>query len=327
MDKLGTWSGFFDLNVKYNKSTVKKTIETAIQLGYKVIAIDTVLEESAFETKKKKKGEPRDNVDIVPAPIDLHEILGDSAKDVKILHRLTIEFVNSLQAHKLSQSENFKKYEIVAVIPVSQSTFQYACSSMDVDIISFKPEDTPQFRISRKMYAMATDRGIYFELMYSPAVHDSNSRKNIISLSHLYHAVGKSQNIIVTSNAESPFDLRGPYDVINLCLIFGMTEELAKRAISDSCRTLCIRSVGRRCGKAVVWVSRIPSSEDEVSSGDDELLTDQLCVPVKRKERSVICSGGKESNEGVEFLPSTETSDDLNSFNPGKRKKSNSKIL
>ncbi|XP_071448119.1 ribonuclease P protein subunit p30 [Hetaerina americana] len=329
MDKLNTCSGFFDLNIKFNKASIKKTVEMAKQLGYNVIALDTRLEESAFEVKKKKKGEPRDITDIVPAPANLDDILGESQTNIKILHRLTVEFGNSLQAHKLAQSENFKKYEIVAVIPMSQSAFQYSCSNLDVDIITFNPEDLPQFRITRKMYTMATDRGVYFELMYSPAIHDSTPRRNIVSLSHVYHAVGKSQNIVVTSNAESPYDLRGPYDVINLCLIFGMTEESAKHAISDSCRRLYIRSVSRRCGKAVVWVSRIPSSDEEGSStGDDELFSEASCSSGKRKGPVLCVSDNDSDDEGPssdiagKLSASKEAGQLLNRSKSGKRMKS-----
>ncbi|KAG8231206.1 hypothetical protein J437_LFUL010903 [Ladona fulva] len=78
------------------------------------------------------------------------------------------------------------------------------------------------------------------------------------------------KSVFVTSNGAEPYDLRGPYDVMNLCLILGMNEEKAKEAISGVCRSLYIHSVGRRCGKAVVWVSKIPSGSDS-SSMDEEM--------------------------------------------------------
>lgn len=54
------------------------------------------------------------------------------------------------------------------------------------------------------------------EICYGPAILDSTKRKNTISTAHLYHAFGKSKNIIISSGAEDYYHIRGPYDIINL---------------------------------------------------------------------------------------------------------------
>jgi RNase P/RNase MRP subunit p30 len=64
---------------------------------------------------------------------------------------------------------------------------------MDVDLISFDPDDMGLVKCSRKMYNLAVERGLSFEIMYTPAVRDSTVRKNIIQLAHFYHAFGKSK--------------------------------------------------------------------------------------------------------------------------------------
>lgn len=66
------------------------------------------------------------------------------------------------------------------------------------------------------MYNLAIDRGMFFEIMYAPAIHDSTLRKNIINMSHLYHTYGKSKNVIITSWATNQMMIRGPYDLVNL---------------------------------------------------------------------------------------------------------------
>lgn len=63
---------------------------------------------------------------------------------------------------------------------------------------------------------MVVEKGMYFEIMYAPAINDSTLRKNVIHMSHVYHALGKSKNIILTSWASSPRCFRGPYDLVNL---------------------------------------------------------------------------------------------------------------
>nr|CAD7592393.1 unnamed protein product [Timema genevievae] len=115
-------------------------------LGYRTVAIDHVLEETVFESKKKKKkGEPRDNTDLVPPPRNIANLI------------------------------------------------KHACTSLEVDIITFNPEGTNRVRFNRKMYNMAAERGTYFELMYAPSIRDATARKNTISMAHMYHAYGKSK--------------------------------------------------------------------------------------------------------------------------------------
>lgn len=64
---------------------------------------------------------------------------------------------------------------------------------MDVDLISFDPDDIGLVKCNRKMYNLAVERGLSFEIMYTPAIRDSTARKNIIQLAHFYHAFGKSK--------------------------------------------------------------------------------------------------------------------------------------
>lgn len=94
--------------------------------------------------------------------------------------------------------------------------FQFTCSSIDADIISYDPENKPNFRFNRKLYNQLVEKGFYFELLYSPAIQDSSQRKNVIAMSHLYHSYGKSRNVIVSSGATNSFLLRSPYDIVNL---------------------------------------------------------------------------------------------------------------
>lgn len=66
------------------------------------------------------------------------------------------------------------------------------------------------------MYKQLVDKGYHFEIPYSPAIEDNTKRRNVIHTAHLYHTFIKSRNIIISSMAEKPTLLRGPYDIINL---------------------------------------------------------------------------------------------------------------
>lgn len=113
-----------------------------------------------------------------------------------------------------SQSQNLKKFNIIAGMPTTETSLQHCCSTFNGDIISFSPDHTQM--LNRKYYGLAIRRGMYFELKYSPAIVNSTNRKKIISRGHYYHAIGKSKNILLNSGAQNRFELRSPYDVANL---------------------------------------------------------------------------------------------------------------
>lgn len=255
--------GFCDLSVSKNIDLTK--LDIIKKFGYSTIALNTYIEETGDEPKKKKKkGELKEKQDAFPAPIEINKDVIDKC-GLNILQRITIEFSDSSIAHKMNQSDNLKKYDLIAVIPKTLGAFQYTCSTMDIDLISFEPEVRIPFKVSRKLYQQAVDRGVFFELMYAPAVKDSTSRKNIIIAAHSYHAVGKSKNIVVTSNADNYAHFRGVYDIINLGFIYGMNNNQSLESIRNNARRLILKSESRRTGKLYVAIS-INNEENETKN-------------------------------------------------------------
>lgn len=239
--------GFCDLSVSKNYDL--KKLNVFEKLGFNTIALNTHVEEVIEEPKKKKKkGEIKEKKDYIPAPINIPKDTMDSV-NLNILQRVTIEFSDPTMSHKVIHSENLKKYDIIAIIPKSLQAMQYVCNTLDVDIITFEPETKLPFKISRKLYRQAVEKGMFFELMYTPAIKDSTSRKNIISTAHTYHAVGKSKNIILTSNAENDFHVRDVHDVINLGFILGLNSNQSLDVIRNNTRRLILKAQGRQCGK------------------------------------------------------------------------------
>jgi ribonuclease P/MRP protein subunit RPP1 len=83
--------------------------------------------------------------------------------------------------------------------------------------VSYDPTNTATLRISRKLVSKAIERGLHFELQYSPCVLESGSRRNTIAMAHTLYAVSRgTMTIIVTSAASHPEHLRSPYDIANL---------------------------------------------------------------------------------------------------------------
>lgn len=255
--------GFCDLSISKNYNFDK--LDAVVRNGFHTIAINTLIEEASEEPKKKKKkGECKEKKDFIPPPVVINEEITKNTK-LNILQRVTIEFSDSSISHKFNQSENLKKYDIIAVIPKTLQAYQYACGTLDVDVITFEPESRIPFKISRKLYRQAVERGIFFELMYSPAIKDSTSRKNVISTAHIYHAVGRSKNIIVTSGAENDTQVRDVHDVISLGFILGLNSSQSLEVIRDNTRRLILKAEGRQCGKLYLKVETVDELNNKIT--------------------------------------------------------------
>lgn len=172
-------------------------------------------------------------------------------------------------------SLNLKKYNLICGIPVTDAAMQHACSTFNGDIIGMVHDDTTKvFLIGHKYYMMAARRGIYFEIQYAPAIRNSNQRKDVIVVSQNIVSHRKATSIMMSGGALNAFQVRSPYDVANLyvlneiesfealglranlmfdsfCrgLIFGLSEEQSKSAISNVCRTIILKA-----GKVSVYV-------------------------------------------------------------------------
>ncbi|KAJ9597439.1 hypothetical protein L9F63_011696, partial [Diploptera punctata] len=120
--------GFCDVNVCFDRANIgllKNTCHMLYNLGYRTIAINTICDGSDLEPKKnKKKGGPQEKQgDIIPEP-NFGDLVKEFNGKIAIYHRLTVSIDNQMQAHKLSQSANAKKYTILSIIPRTQVAFQ-----------------------------------------------------------------------------------------------------------------------------------------------------------------------------------------------------------
>lgn len=114
-----------------------------------------------------------------------------------------------------NNSLNIKKFDIVAVNPVTDISLNVCCTNIPCDLILLSTDEN-DLKLSRKNYTIAYRRGIFFEIQYSPLIIDSSYRRKVIIRSHKFQTMGKLKNIIITSNGQSCMELRSPYDVKNL---------------------------------------------------------------------------------------------------------------
>ncbi|XP_055640390.1 ribonuclease P protein subunit p30 [Toxorhynchites rutilus septentrionalis] len=257
-------TGFSDLCVPYTESSkdLLGTLTELIELGYKNVAIEQVYDHINYSGDKKN--------DPIPAAVDLSVLNKQFKGRLRLLNRLTIIYADASVTLSTNRSANLRKFNVVAVIPTTEDAFQHACQTMHCDIISYN-SDTVRNKMSRKYYFLAVSRNIMFELKYAPAIVSSIDRKDTINRAHRYHSYGKSNNVVITSEARNRFQVRGPYDIANLGLIFGLSEEQSKSAILALPRKILIAAEARRHGKAGLVLSYRQNAVDSDDYSDSEL--------------------------------------------------------
>ncbi|XP_059025470.1 ribonuclease P protein subunit p30 isoform X4 [Mustela lutreola] len=198
-----------DLRAGSDLKALRGLVENAAHLGYSVVAINHVVE---FKEKKQEIEKPV----AVSELFTTWPIVQGKSRPIKVLTRLTIIVSDPSHCNVLrATSSRVRLYDIVAVFPKTEKLFH------------------------------AIDRGVGFELIYSPAIKDSTMRRYTISNALNLMQVCKGKNVILSSAAERPLEIRGPYDVANLGLLFGLSESDAKAAVSTNCRAVLLH--GEHC--------------------------------------------------------------------------------
>uniref|UniRef100_A0A8C8EK77 Ribonuclease P protein subunit p30 n=1 Tax=Oncorhynchus tshawytscha TaxID=74940 RepID=A0A8C8EK77_ONCTS len=239
---------FMDLNITYttDKKRLRSVIETAAHLGYSTVAINYVVD---LQQKKQEIGKPKCVLEL----FDTFPIVQGKSRPIKVLNRLTVvasdpsHFVSLIYCRSLSIS-----YDLVAVYPTTEKLFHAACMTFDVDIICVAVIEKQPFFFKRSPINGAIERGVFFEISYTPAIRDSTMRRYTIANAISLMETCKGKNVIVTSGAEKPLELRGPYDIANLGLLFGLSEGDGKAAISTNCRAVHLHGETRKTALGIV---------------------------------------------------------------------------
>lgn len=101
---------------------------------------------------------------------------------------------------------------------------------------------------------MGISRGISYEINYSPALSDSSTRRQVFSNARELYRATKGRNMVITSGAERPIELRAPLDVANLAVLFGMTPEEGRRCVGGNAYRALLFSATRRTVKSCLHV-------------------------------------------------------------------------
>uniref|UniRef100_A0A674B0H3 Ribonuclease P/MRP 30 subunit n=1 Tax=Salmo trutta TaxID=8032 RepID=A0A674B0H3_SALTR len=212
---------FMDFNISYttDKKRLQSVIETAAHLGYFTVAITYVVD---LEQNKQEIGKPK----CVSELFDTFPIVQGKSRPIKVLNRLTV--VASRAAH-FKPLREYKAYDLVAAYPKTDKLFHAACMEFTIDIIC----------------VAATEKH------YTPAIRDSTMRRHTIANALNLMEACKGKNVIVTSGAEKVYyPLR--YHSYDEGLLFGLSEEDGKAAISTNCRAVHLHGEMRKTALGIV---------------------------------------------------------------------------
>uniref|UniRef100_A0A8C7BMJ1 Ribonuclease P protein subunit p30 n=1 Tax=Neovison vison TaxID=452646 RepID=A0A8C7BMJ1_NEOVI len=152
-----------------------KNVRFFFSVGYSVVAINHVVE---FKEKKQEIEKP---VAVSELFTTLPIVQGKS-RPIKVLTRLTIIVSDPSHCNVLrATSSRVRLYDIVAVFPKTEKLFHVACTHLDVDLVCITVTEKLPFYFKRPPINVAIDRGVGFELIYSPAIKDSTMRRYTIS--------------------------------------------------------------------------------------------------------------------------------------------------
>jgi ribonuclease P/MRP protein subunit RPP1 len=155
-----------------------------------------------------------------------------------ILRRCTLILSESATNNRLGALAN--NYDILALRPVDEKTFQHACGTADCDLISLDMTQRLGYHFKFKTVSEAVKRGVRFEIAYSqPLLADPAAKRNLISnATGLIRATRGGRGIIISSEATKAVGCRAPWDVVNLAAIWGLAQDRGYEAVSKEARSV-----------------------------------------------------------------------------------------
>ena len=230
---------FHDLNVirPPSNADLSKTLAFLSELGYGVVAI------SLNVTGKLPQAPPAVSVPVTDLP-----------QGLKVLTRMTLTISDPSQNHRLTSLQ--PHYHLLALRPTNEKAFSLCCTNLECDIISLDLSQRLPFILKFKTISAALQRGIRFEICYSPGITAGNdARRNLISGATALNRATRGRGMIISSEARTALACRGPWDVINLAQLWGLARERCKEALcEEASKVVRLAGLKRTSYKGVVDV-------------------------------------------------------------------------
>jgi len=263
----------YDGNIPWtsDRELLKKKVGTLSALGYGGFMVNYTVEEILPKAKKGTTTQSFETANKVVLSTD--ELISTGSQNLHQLSRYTAIIKDDKQGHLIQLNDQLARYDVRSVEPTSNAIFQQLCRSTgwEFDIISLDMTEKMSFFVNRTDVEQAISNGIFFEIKYSPMIRDRNVRRNIISNAQNLVNISKGKNIIISSACEKAIELRGPYDVTNLSLLFGFNQSEAKCAVTTNYRNLIMKVQTRKAAFGALSVMKVSDlNSDQCSVGDDD---------------------------------------------------------
>ncbi|KAL1235888.1 Ribonuclease P protein subunit [Trichinella spiralis] len=216
-------NNFTDLNILYKQNESRELIISIISYAKSSNA--------ACSKRKRQQSSVPEPFVVDPTEIDILS-LESRGERFRVFSRLTL-VVNSVERlQELLSNKIISNYDIIAVCPLNETTFDMAASDSRVHLLTtdVTADNFSLFQGNRLNEAVRN--GKYIEISYSPAIMDTSIRKEVFTCGRkIFRTVGE-KGIILTSRATRPMEMRAPYDVINISHLFGMNTNESRSAIT-----------------------------------------------------------------------------------------------
>lgn len=114
------------------------------------------------------------------------------------------------------------------------------------------------FYFKHTMLSNALQRGIRIEICYAPGMSNSDGgapRRNLISNATQLIRATRGRGIIISSEAKRALSCRGPADVVNMGVLWGLGQERGMEAIGREARSAVVQAeMKRRSFRGVIDV-------------------------------------------------------------------------
>ena len=218
---------FFDFHVSNNAVSMLK------QCGYS----GCVVFEEIAPTGKKDSADASASDTPINAPENISRGIDTCiGTDISISNGIEIHAKNANALRKLVDSANRRsEIDIVAVYGGNETINRAACKDSNVDVL-VHPETEKDGGINHVIAKEARDHGVAIEFDLSRIIFlRGASRIKAISdfRVNLMLARKYEVDILLVSNAKTPYDVRMPQEMVALAGLFGMHQDEAYRAMCD----------------------------------------------------------------------------------------------
>lgn len=177
----------------------------------------------------------------------------------RLYSRLNVIVHDNQSLHYLKRAELQQNFDLISLQPATREIFLYLLNSTTVqyELIVINSNDPELLPFPSKLMRAAAERGVTFELIYSNSLRDSFERRNLLAFGRsLATTIFKhGQSIIFSSNAKTPLQIRSPYDMMEIAQLFGYTEEISRKMVTENPMNVLSRSFSRKqTVQGTVWL-------------------------------------------------------------------------